>query len=857
MGELSSSELDPCLFEATELSHGWFFREKDDSSDGDNWLPVKQVPSTVHQDLMDNQKIEHPFVGLNATKAEWVGTKSWTYRTHFTAPDVPAGAVAVLAFDGLDTFATVSLDGTVILESDNMFVPHRVDVTHQLGRRTVHTLDISFDSAILKAREIQRRHPDHKAIAWNGEPARVFARKAQYHWGWDWGPMLTCAGIWKPIRLEVYSCRISDVRISTSMDGEVAEFDVVATVEGYYQRNNLQVKVAVRLADNNQIVTSGQDRVDSRGENRTSLTIDPVQLWWPNGYGKQNLYKIEVNLLQDGVVVHSITKRIGFRTISLIQQPDKHGKSFFFRINGVDIFCGGSCWIPADSLLTTVTKDRYRAWLGLMVPANQKMIRVWGGGIYESDDFYDACDELGILVWQDFMFACGNYPVWPEMLKSVEAEAIANVRRIRHHPSLAVLVGNNEDYQVRESANLDYDSWGGYSSLGYNALGYRWGSDRDKWLKTNFPARYLYEELLPRIVMEEVPGIPYHPGSPWGDGKITTDPKVGDLHQWNVWHGSQEKYQTYDSLGGRFNSEFGMQAFPHMDTVKTFVQNEDDLYPQSHVMDFHNKAAGHERRIATYLLENVRTTTARLEDYIYLTQLIQCEALMFAYRGWRKQWGDDRQCGGALVWQFNDCWPGTSWSIVDYYLRRKPAYYAIARALAPIAVGVRRKHHDWSVSHAREPKTQAWELWAVSSKLEDVTVDVELRFISVKTGKDIKHSFFKTGIRLAANGTTEISSGYIDNTEEEPHVLAARLWAGAELVARDTDWPQPFKYLGFAERKLKVSIRDNGSEIRVTAERPVKCLVFEERTGYRLSDSAIDLVPGDEQVISSVTYEYK
>ncbi|RMZ86302.1 hypothetical protein DV736_g6472, partial [Chaetothyriales sp. CBS 134916] len=242
-------------------------------------------------------------------------------------------------------------------------------------------------------------------------------------------------------------------------------------------------------------------------------------------------------------------------------------------------------------------------------------------------------------------------------------------------------------------------------------------------------------------------------------------------------------------------------------------------------------------------------TTAKLEDYIHLTQLVQCEALMFGYRGWRKQWGHDRQCGGALVWQLNDCWPVTSWSIVDYYLRRKPAYYAIARVLAPIAVGVRRKHYDWSVSHARDPKTQAWELWAVSSKLHDVTADVELRFISVETGKAIEPSFVKKGIRVVANGTTEISTGYVDNVKEEPHVLAARLWVGGELVARDTDWPQPLKYLPFPERKVQVKML-NCNEIRVTAERPVKCLVFEERIGCHLSDSAIDVMPGDEQVIS-------
>jgi beta-mannosidase len=456
---------------------------------------------------------------------------------------------------------------------------------------------------------------------------------------------------------------------------------------------------------------------------------------------------------------------------------------------------------------------------------------VWGGGIYEDEAFYDACDELGILVWQDFMFGCGNYPCFPSILNSIQAEAITNVQRLRHHPCIAIFAGNNEDYQVQESAGLTYD----YKD-----------KNEQHWLDSDFPARYIYESLLPKVVAAEAPLIPYHPGSPWGDGKRTSDPTVGDMHQWNVWHGTQEKYQIFDTLGGRFNSEFGMEAFPHLATIKKFVEHDADLYPQSHVIDFHNKADGHERRIATYLVENVRTATS-LEAYIHLTQLVQCEALMFGYRGWRKQWGDDRHCGGALVWQLNDTWPVTSWSIVDYFLRRKPAYYAMARVLAPLAIGIRREHHDWSVTHAREPKIQTWEIWAVSSRPEEVIADVEIEFVSVATGKQIKEKVLKRHIRVEPNGTTNIMAGQINNIDEEAHVLAAKLWINGAIVARDTDWPQPLKYLPFHKRNVRVEVQ--GSKMHVSVDRPVKCLVFEEREGCHLSDSAIDVIPGDPQVI--------
>lgn len=347
----------------------------------------------------------------------------------------------------------------------------------------------------------------------------------------------------------------------------------------------------------------------------------------------------------------------------------------------------------------------------------------------------------------------------------------------------------------------------------------------------------------------EAPFVPYHPGSPWGDGKISSDPTVGDMHQWNVWHGTQEKYQIFDTLGGRFNSEFGMEAFPHIATIKSFVEHKNDLYAQSHIIDFHNKADGHERRIATYLVENVRTAAPNdLETHIYLTQLIQCEALMIGYRGWRKQWGDNRHCGGALVWQLNDCWPVTSWSIVDYYLRRKPAYYALARVLAPFAIGIRREHHDWSVTHAREPKTQSWELW-VANALESAVVDVEIRFISVRTGQDIKSKSYFKDVEITGNGTTEITTGHVDNVNEEPHVLAALLWINGHVLARDTDWPQPFKYLSFPQRGLEVEVKDKGKEMHISTDRPLKCLVFEEREGCHLSDSAIDVMPGDPQIV--------
>ncbi|KAF2843698.1 glycoside hydrolase family 2 protein [Patellaria atrata CBS 101060] len=812
----------------TDLTDGWFFKQKNESSE-DAWLSVARVPTNVHLDLLDHEKILDPFIGFNELDVEWVGETDWTYKVKLPAVSSGPESTTVLAFDGLDTFATVKLDGEIILTSDNQFVPHRVDITEKVRDGKEGTLEIDFASAMVRAREIKAAHPEHKWVGFNGDMGRLAVRKAQYHWGWDWGPILNTCGPWRAVRLETYQAKIADLRIDYDLDPSFksASGTITAHIEG---KAGNKVSFTAQLHDS--VVFKGEADVDSNGVAKVEFYVSEPRLWYPHGYGAQPLYEVRATLSSRDLDLHTTTTKIGFRKSELVQQPDDIGKTFFFRINGVDVFCGGSDWIPADNFTTRVTEERYRKWVQMMVDGYQVMIRVWGGGIWEEDVFYNLCDELGVLVWQDFMFGCGNYPAFPEVVESVKKECVANVRRLRHHPSIVIYAGNNEDYQVQEQFGLTYD----YED-----------KNPENWLKTDFPARYYYEKVLPEIVQQESPHIPYHPGSPWGDGLKTSNTTVGDMHQWNVWHGTQEKYQIFDTLGGRFNSEFGMEAFPHIDTIKYFCTDESQLYPQSHVIDFHNKADGHERRIATYLVENFRTTTD-LEGFIHLTQLSQAEALMFGYRGWRRQWGQKRFCGGALVWQLNDCWPVTSWSIVDYFQRKKPAYYTMRRVLAPVAVAVKRAHHDWSVTHARPAKTSDFELWVSSSKTTEETATVELRFISIATGQDIKEAITKQDITIVANGTTNVLSGTIDNIKEEPHVLAARIWVDGQIVSRDVDWPQPLKYLSFEDRGVEVIAK--GDEIVVNAKKPTKGLVFEERAGVLVNDSAIDVVPGDEQILT-------
>ncbi|KAF3931771.1 Beta-mannosidase [Dactylella cylindrospora] len=833
----------------TGLRTNWTFKEKDSEED---WLEVAQFPTNIHLDLIKHKKIPDPFFERNELKVEWVAKKHWSYKTVFPSPaGVAKGTKAyILALDGLDTYATVLLNGKEILKSDNMFIAHRLDVSTLLSKDGGNELLIHFEPALERAKAIRDAHPEHFWKCWNGDTARLAVRKAQYHFGWDWGGVYITCGPWRDIRLEEYSARLSDLvtAVDVADDNKHATLTVKTHVESPVDTNISEAaKVVLSVSSDSTEALEATASIEANGTAVATFKIDDPALWWPHGYGKQTLYTITAKLVVGNTVIDTITKKTGLRRAEVVQEKDKHGKSFYFRINGVDIYCGGSDWIPADNFTPRVTEEKYRDWLEMMVHGNQAMIRVWGGGIFEEDIFYDLCDELGILVWQDFLFGCGNYPAFPDILESIKIESRQNVIRLRHHPSIVIYAGNNEDYQLQESFGLTYD----YED-----------KNPDNWLKTDFPARYIYEKILPDIMAEDGNGVFYHPGSPWGDGKITSDKTVGDMHQWNVWHGTQEKYQIFEHLGGRFNSEFGMEGFPHIQTIDSFLSpGSSERYQQSATVDFHNKADGHERRIATYLVENFRTVEG-FEGFIHLSQLVQSEALAYGYRGWRRQWGDSRRCGGALVWQLNDCWPGISWAIVDYYLRKKPAYYTIARALRQLGVGIQREHWDWSVTHARPlPKTK-WETWITSSKLEGVKGKLEVRFISISTGKDLLEPLVKEDIEIVPNGTTDnVFTGEVDNVAYEPHVLSVTLWVDGKVVARDVDWPQPLKYHSFENRGLKVRFdlpKDGGSgkkrdaqgKIIITVEKPLKGLVWEERTEVRVSDSAIDVVPGEEVVVN-------
>ncbi|GAA5954429.1 hypothetical protein JCM3765_004456 [Sporobolomyces pararoseus] len=812
----------------------------------DSYRPCTQSPSQVHAELVAANEIPDPFKRSNEKLVQWVGEEDWIYRCTFKLDRLPVdGVQADLVFEGLDTFATVFFNGRKILEADNMFTPFRAQVTSDLKQNNI--MHIVFRSAFRRGRQLEEEHlgRGNHWPAWNGDPSRLFVRKAGFNYGWDWGPVLMTAGPWKPIRLEIYKSRIYDFWPQAIVDAELQPL-LRLSYKIADAAPSQSLNVAVFDPEGVSVASKSTSHLQAGGMTIEHFSKSGTKLWYPHGMGGQHLYTIELCLIDEktGSVIDSVKRKVGFRRVEIVQEPllDAPGTSFCFRVNSIPFFVGGANWIPIDSLLSNATEERYRKWLELLVEGNQRMVRVWGGGIYEDDVFYEICDELGILVWQDFMFACGAYPAHSRFLESVKQEATANVKRLRSHPCLALFAGNNEDYQIAESEKLEYDP----------------DDHNGDWTKTNFPAREIYERLLPSIVAEHS-NVFYWPGSPFG-GSSTRDVTVGDIHQWDVWHGAQAPYQDYDKLSGRFVSEFGMEAAPDQRTASYFLDGDaSESFPQSRTMAAHNKAGGHARRLAGYISENIRADES-LEGYIYATQFIQAEALSTAFSSWRRLFKGDIEksyCSGALVWQLNDVWPCTSWSIIDYFMRPKPSYFAIKRALAPISIGSKRytERTDLDPYSAINFVEEVFvDVWASSSLLRQVDAKLVVEAFELSSGQSVLREAKE--VTLGSSRSSElfrVNLQKVKESEGEDVVVAAKLLDHeGRILSRIVDWPEPFKYLKFPEETttdLRVELSIGAGQVTLAASRPVKGLVLRANDDSQLMDNFIDLVPGEKIVV--------
>ena len=626
-----------------EIHSGWQMRQ----AGWEEFLPAS-VPGSVYHDLMQNGKMDDPFWRDNFPKALKRMDHDYEYKTEFAADKALLKSDAVLLrFEGIDTLADVFLNGEKLGHTENMHRTFEFEVKDLL-KEEGNELRVLLHSPTRFIKEEYKHN-----VADGSEEAMVgFAnlRKTHCMFGWDWGPRLPDAGLWRPVKLlGIEKARVDSVYVTQKHeDGKVTlHFDVDADV---YDREALMgYTVLITDPDGKETLCKGSPE---------EIVIERPQLWWPNGFGAQPLYTVEVRLYAGGKQVDAWKKRIGLRTLTMHIEKDAYGESFAHEVNGVQVFAMGADYIPEDSIFPRINEARTRELLRQCKEAHFNTIRVWGGGYYPDDWFYDACDEMGLMVWQDFLFACAVYNLTDEFEDNIRAEFADNIKRLRHHASLALWCGNNEMEMFVE---------------------------RGLWVKTPIQKSdyvKMYEYILPKVLKELDPQTFYWPASPSSGGGFD-DPNGfgrGDVHYWDVWHGNVP-FTDYRRYYFRYLSEFGFQSFPSVETVKTFALPE-DCNPFSYVMEKHQRNNAANGKIMNYLYQTYLYPTS-FDAFVYASQLLQADAIRYGVEHFRRNRG---RCMGAVYWQLNDCWPVISWASIDYCGRWKALHYAAKRFFRPLTL---------------------------------------------------------------------------------------------------------------------------------------------------------------------------
>ncbi|MCB6676116.1 glycoside hydrolase family 2 protein [Bacteroides intestinalis] len=654
-----------------ELNEGWKFKQARLS----NWYPAT-VPGVVHTDLMDNKIIEDPFFRLNERGMQWIDKEDWIYQTTFQlTPEMMGRENIDLIFKGLDTYADVYLNEKKILEANNMFREWKTSIKPDL-KPGENVLKIYFHSPIKvdipKWDALPYQYEAGNDQSENGgvfnKKVSVFARKAGYHYGWDWGPRLVTSGIWRPVYVEAWdNARINDVfirqpEVSKSRASLIGEVEILADKEID------QANVTITEAASGRVL-AGQTVSLQKGINKISLpfSIKSPKLWWSNGLGEPHLYSFRTDLTVNNQTSDAWTEEVGLRSLKIINRPDKDGKTFYVELNGIPVFAKGANYIPQDNFLPRVTPGQYEKTILDAANANMNMLRIWGGGTYESDLFYQLCDRYGILVWQDFMFACSLYPAEGELLENIRQEAIDNVKRLRNHACIALWCGNNE-------CNDAWFNWGWQKR--YKAQNPEY--EQKIWKQFNDQ----YNVTLPQVVEEYAPESFYWPSSPFARYDGGSDDRNGDRHYWEVWHG-KKPIEMYNKERSRFFSEYGFQSFPEFESVKRYAPRQEDWDIYSEIMMSHQRGGMHANElIETYLLNEYRKPR-NFEAFLYMNHVLQGDAIKTAIEAHRR---DMPYCMGTLFWQHNDCWPVASWASRDYYGRWKAQHYFARKAYRDILV---------------------------------------------------------------------------------------------------------------------------------------------------------------------------
>ncbi len=643
--------------ESLSLNGEWTARQAGARPAGKAIVVPATVPGCIHTDLLTAGEIKDPYFRTKEFDAYWVGETDWEYRRDFEVSErLLAHERVLLVCRGLDTLATIWVNGQEIGRTDNMFRTYELDVRSALTPGT-NAISVVFASALSYT---IRKQAERHLPGWNSGDKIGFhgyIRKEQCNFGWDWGIRTVTCGIWRDIGLVAYDeARLADVHVTQEhRPRRKVELRIAVSA---HTTGASELFATARVRRRGNVVSEASGALRS-GTGTLMLTVANPELWWPNTMGEQPLYEVDV-VLQDtsGETLDSWSRRLGLRTLRLDRHKDQWGESFRFVVNGVPFFAKGANWIPADAYNNRVSADRYRDLVESAAVANMNMLRVWGGGLYEEDVFYDLCDEYGICVWQDFMFACYTYPVFDEeFLANVEQEAIDNVRRIRHHASLAVWCGNNE--------------------LEQGLVGPEWTERTMSW----DDYAKLFDNVLPDVVAEYDGQTDYWPGSPHsprGDRADHRNPTCGDAHLWDVWHGLKP-FEWYRTCEHRFNSEFGFQSFPEPRTTYGYTDPE-DRNVTSFVMEHHQRSGIGNSTIMHYMLDWFLLPVG-FDATLWTSQILQGMAIKYAVEHWRRSMPRGM---GTLYWQLNDTWPVASWSSIDYHHRWKALQYMARRFFAPL-----------------------------------------------------------------------------------------------------------------------------------------------------------------------------
>jgi len=656
---------------SVELNQGWKFKQARLT----NWYPAT-VPGTVHTDLINNKIIQDPFFRMNERDVQWVDKEDWIYETGFDiSQEIFERKNIRLDFKGLDTYADVYLNDQKILEANNMFREWKVDVKSLLKQKD-NTLKIYFHSPVKidmpKWEALPFQYMAINDQSENGglldRKISVFARKAGYHYGWDWGPRLVTSGVWRPILLEAWNdARIENVQVvQENVSKQAANIRQYVEVLSDKDAANVTIKVEDGVS-NKSFATI--PKTLKKGLNRLELdfTIKNPKLWWSNGLGEAHLYDFRTSVLEGSETLDVEHDKIGIRSLKLITRKDKDGETFHFELNGVPVFCKGANYIPSDNFLPRVTNAMYDKTIKDAVDANMNMLRVWGGGIYENDYFYELCDKNGIMVWQDFMFACSVYPFEGAFKENVRQEAIDNVRRLRNHPCIAVWCGNNE-------CNSAWFGWGWKQSY------VKQNPEIAAKIEAQFKDQYF--TVLPEIVAQYDPGASYRPSSPFFDMDKVEDPARGDNHYWGVWH-AKAPIADYNTKKSRFFSEYGFQSFPEPASVKLYNPDHKDWEITSDVMMSHQRGGTYANSLIKLYMEKSYKEPKDIDAFLYMNLIQQGDAIKTAMEAHRRAMP---YCMGTLFWQHNDCWPVASWSSRDYYGRWKAQHYYARTAYRDLLV---------------------------------------------------------------------------------------------------------------------------------------------------------------------------